>query len=234
MRCVPVIVAVGLAVAGCGRGEPYFGNGTPGGSIGGSTGSGTSGGATSSGGATTGSSASSGSTTGASTGSAVSGGTTGVSTAGFMPNTEVVVREVGLQGNPNGLLAIVIGDFAGGPLTCGQLFDGGGPLGPFLALELFQPDFLSGADVSFPVVPFPGSLPPPDAGFAVVLEGQGVLDAGPLLLGTGVSGVVNLTQVDVGSDVLGNFSAVMVTADGGSPLGTLSGNFDATWCGPPN
>jgi hypothetical protein len=225
MRCAVVILVVGLPLVGCGRGEPYVGNGT----VGGSTGGRASGGATSTGGgATTGSSAGSGSTTAASTGSAATGGNTGVSTAGgFTPNTELVVEQSSVPGNS--LLAVVIGDFAGGPLSCGQLADGG-PTGQFVILEIYQPGSPNGVQVgSYPVVPV--STSPFDAGSAAVLEGQGFLDAGVVLVAEGVSGVVNLTELDVGSAALGNLTAVMFAADGGTPLGTISGNFDASWCG---
>jgi hypothetical protein len=130
---------------------------------------------------------------------------------------------------------VVLGDFAGGPLSCGGLFDaGGGAVGQLVALELLETDLITPVGVgSYTVVPLPSGNFSTDGGIAVVIFGEAHADAG-VPLANGVSGVVNLTQLDVGVSASGNFTAALVASDGGNPIGTLSGSFDATWCGPAN
>jgi hypothetical protein len=134
-----------------------------------------------------------------------------------------------LWGIPPGDLGLDVADFVFGPLTCDYLNNNGDYSGVLVTLHIFERDPATPVGIgTYPIVPQDQA----DGGMAILVLGptfgNGAIDSDLV----GSSGEVTLTRVDRGSTVHGTFTAEMQIVWDGGDYGTLTGEFDAMWCGP--
>ena len=151
---------------------------------------------------------------------------------GFTPNSQLSQATDRLaDGGPNlSTVEILLAYIDQGTLSCGQLASQGdaGLMRTGRAIVIVVGTF----DLT-PVVPGQYFLISPTEGVPVdagnLLAGLKLTDSSEGVLGDSVGGSVTLTEVS--PDVVGSFTSTM--ALNGTPSGTLSGSFHATFCPLP-